>query len=67
MAFVLSLAYGIAFLWLFAGLSTVVGVALPTKNAFVTLMAPTLLTLGFAIGLNGGMAGTDLPAQVFRN
>ena len=46
--------------------STVVGVALPTKNAYVMSMAPTLLRLGFAMGLNGGVAGMDLPPHVFR-
>ena len=55
----LSLAYGIAFLWLFVGLSAVIGVALSPRSAFVAVMVLTLLTLGLAIGLNSGVAGLD--------
>lgn len=55
----LSLAYGSAFLWLFVGVSAVVGAALPAQSAFVTVMALTLLTLGIGVGISGGIARTD--------
>jgi two-component system sensor histidine kinase DesK len=55
----LSLAYGSAFLWLFVGASAVAGVALSTRNAFVAVLALTLLTLGLSVGISGGLASTD--------
>jgi two-component system, NarL family, sensor histidine kinase DesK len=55
----LSLAYGSAFLWLFVGLSAVIGTSLPARNAFWTTMALTLLTLGLGVWLSGGLAQTD--------
>ncbi|CAG0934675.1 two-component system, NarL family, sensor histidine kinase DesK [Thermoflexales bacterium] len=55
----LSLIYGSAFLWLFVGVSAVAGVALSARNAFIMVMALTLLTLGLSIWVNGGLANTD--------
>jgi len=53
----LSLAYGNAFLWLFVGVSGVVGVVFPgLRSAFVAVVVLTLLTLGLGIGLSGGLA-----------
>jgi two-component system sensor histidine kinase DesK len=55
----LSLAYGASFLWLFVGLSAMVGVALPARPAFVAVMGTTLLTLGVGIALSGGVTQAD--------
>lgn len=55
----LSLAYGSAFLWLFIGVSGVVGIVLPAYSAFVSVVALTLLTLAIGVGLSGGIARTD--------
>jgi two-component system, NarL family, sensor histidine kinase DesK len=54
-----SLAYGGAFLWLFVGLSAVIGTALPARRAFWLTMALTLLTLGLGVWLSGGFTQTD--------
>jgi two-component system sensor histidine kinase DesK len=54
-----SLAYGSAFLWLFVGLSAVIGTALPARRAFWLTMALTLLTLGLGVWLSGGFTQTD--------
>lgn len=55
----LSLIYGSAFLWLFVGLSAVVGVVLPARGAFIAVMALTLLTFGLGVALSGGVLRTD--------
>jgi two-component system sensor histidine kinase DesK len=55
----LSLAYGGVFLWLFVGISAVVGIALPAYSAFVAVMALTLLTLALGVGISGGITMTD--------
>jgi two-component system, NarL family, sensor histidine kinase DesK len=59
LALTLSLAFGSAFLWLFVGLSAVIGKALPARHAFWLTMALTLLTLGLGVWLSGGLAQTD--------
>ncbi len=59
LALSLSLTYGSAFLWLFVGVSAVAGVALSVRNAIVTVMILTLLTLGVSVWINEGVAGTD--------
>ncbi len=56
---VLSLAYGGSFLWLFVGLSAMVGVMLPPQPAFVAVMILTLLTIGAGVVLSGGVARAD--------
>ena len=58
MVLTLSLLYGSAFLWLFVGLSAIVGVTLPAGSAFIVTVILTLLTLGLSLGL-GGIAGAD--------
>ncbi|MCL4258969.1 MAG: hypothetical protein KJZ53_10645, partial [Anaerolineales bacterium] len=55
----LSLAYGSAFLWLFVGVSAVIGIALPAHSAFGAVVVLTLLTLAIGVGLSGGIAKTD--------
>jgi two-component system, NarL family, sensor histidine kinase DesK len=55
----LSRVYGGAFLWLFVGVSAIVGVALPARAAFIAVMALTLLTLGAGVAIHGGLTQTD--------
>ncbi len=55
----LSLLYGLAFLWLLVGVSAVAGVALSARDAFISVMALTLVTLGVGVWLSGGIAQTD--------
>jgi two-component system, NarL family, sensor histidine kinase DesK len=55
----LSLAYGIAFLWLLIGVSAMAGVLLPPWSAFVAVMVLTLLTLGMSVSSAGGIGATD--------
>ena len=55
----LSLAYGSAFLWLFVGLSAVVGIVLPAYSAFGAVIGLTLLTLTIGVGISGSIARTD--------
>jgi two-component system sensor histidine kinase DesK len=55
----LSAGNGTAFLWLFVGVSAIVGVVLPARDAFVGVMALTLITLGASIAISGGLAQTD--------
>lgn len=59
LVFCLILFYGSAFLWLFVGVSAVIGVALPARNAFVMVMGLTLLTLSLGVGMSGGLMRTD--------
>lgn len=59
LALVLTLVYGIAFLWLFVGVSAVAGVTRSPAHAFWIVMLLTLLTLGMGIALEGGLAQTD--------
>ena len=51
--------YGSPFLWLLVGVSAVIGVALPAREAFITVMGLTLLTLGLGVWLSGGLRTTD--------
>jgi two-component system sensor histidine kinase DesK len=55
----LSLIYSSAFLWLFVGVSAMVGIALPAGGAFIAVVALTLLTLGVSVGIGGGIAGSN--------
>lgn len=55
----LSLIYGSTFLWLFVGVSAMIGIALPAGGAFIAVVALTLLTLGISVGIGGGIAGSD--------
>ncbi|HEU5098017.1 MAG TPA: histidine kinase, partial [Roseiflexaceae bacterium] len=55
----LSLAYGSTFLWLLVGVSAMAGVLLSPRGAFLAVMALTLLTLGCAVGIAGGLNAAD--------
>jgi two-component system sensor histidine kinase DesK len=59
LALVLSLAYGSSFLWLLVGVSAMAGVLLPARSAFMVVMVLTLLTLGSAVGMAGGLNAAD--------
>ena len=52
----LSVIYGGSFLWLFIGVSAIAGITLSFRNASIVVMSLTLLTLGIAIGISGGLA-----------
>ena len=56
---VLSLVYGLPFLWLFIGVSAIAGVLLPMRIAFAGIVLFTLLPLFITIGVKGGIAGVD--------
>jgi two-component system, NarL family, sensor histidine kinase DesK len=56
---VLSLVDGSAFLWLYIGVGAIAGVTLPARSAFVAVILLTLLTLGVAVGLSGGVIQVD--------
>lgn len=56
---VLSLAYGSSFLWLLVGISAMAGVLLPARSAFMVVMVLTLLTLGSAVVMAGGLDAAD--------
>lgn len=55
----LTLAYGIAFLWLYIGVSAMAGVTLSVWRAFWVVMALTLLTLFTSVGMSGGIVVSD--------
>lgn len=55
----LTMAYGNTFLWLYVGVSAIVGVTLSFWSAFWVVMALTLLTLFASIGISGGIATSD--------
>ena len=55
----LSLLYGLAFLWLFIGVSAIAGVTLPMRSAFVAIVIFTLLPLGISVGTTGSLARVD--------
>ncbi len=59
LALTLSLVYSSAFLWLFVGISAMVGIALPAGGAFIIVVVLTLLALGVSVGMSGGIAGSD--------
>jgi two-component system sensor histidine kinase DesK len=55
----LSLADGGAFLWLFIGVGAIAGVTLPARSGFIAVILLTLLTLGVAVMLSGGVKQAD--------
>ncbi len=55
----LSMVYDSAFLWLFVGVSAVMGIILPAYSAFGAVVVLTLLTLAIGVGLSGGITRTD--------
>jgi len=52
----LSLTYGLAFLWLFIGLSGIAGVILPVRRAFLAIVILMFLPLVSSVGTTGGVA-----------
>jgi len=56
---VLSLTYGLAFLWLFIGVSGIAGVLLPVRRAFVTVTILIFLPLVISVGVTGSIALVD--------
>ena len=56
---VLSLIYGLAFLWLFIGVSAIAGVLLPVRRAFVVVNILIFLPLVISIGVTGSIASVD--------
>jgi two-component system sensor histidine kinase DesK len=56
---VFSQTYGSSFLWLLVGVSAMAGVLLSPRGAFLTVMVLTLLTLGSAVGMAGGLIAAD--------
>jgi two-component system, NarL family, sensor histidine kinase DesK len=56
---VLSLTYGLAFLWLFIGASGIAGVLLPANRAFVAVNILIFLTLVISILIIGSIASVD--------
>src|SRR5262249_10825583 len=56
---VLSLTYGLAFLWLFIGVSAIAGVLLPVRPAFVVIAVLIFLPLVITLWITGGVAAVD--------
>ncbi len=56
---VLSLVYGLAFLWLFIGVSAIAGVLLPIRRAIVVVTVLIFLPLVISVGITGGVASVD--------
>src|SRR6266581_1535431 len=56
---VLSLTYGLAFLWLFIGVSAIAGVLLPVRLAFVAVTFLIFLPLVISLGTTGGITKVD--------
>jgi two-component system sensor histidine kinase DesK len=56
---VFSLTYGLAFLWLFIGVSAIAGVLLPVRRAFVVVIILILLPLVISIGVSGSIDSVD--------
>jgi two-component system, NarL family, sensor histidine kinase DesK len=55
----LSLTYGLAFLWLFIGVSAIAGVVLPVRRAFVAVTILIFLPLVISLGVTGSIASVD--------
>jgi len=55
----LSLVYGLAFLWLFIGVSAIAGILLPVRSAFLVVTILILLPLIISVGTSGGVARVD--------
>src|SRR6266567_3009067 len=55
----LSLIYGLAFLWLFIGVSAIAGVLLPVRGAFLAVTILIFLPLVISIGTSGSVARVD--------
>ncbi len=56
---VLSLTYGLAFLWLFIGVSAIAGVLLPIRRAIVVVTVLIFLPLVISVGKTGSVISVD--------
>jgi two-component system, NarL family, sensor histidine kinase DesK len=59
LALVFSLVDGLAWLWLFIGVSAIAGVLLPMRRAFAVIVLLTLFSLVLTVARNGGVTGVD--------
>jgi len=64
LALVLSLTYGLSFLWLFIGVSPVAGVLFPLRSAFVVVSLLMFLPPVISVAVNGGIKGVDWPLTI---
>ena len=64
LALVMSLSYGLSFLWLFVGVGACAGVLLPLRSAFVVVSLLMFSPLVISVILAGGIAGVDWPATI---
>ncbi len=55
----LSLTYGLAFLWLFIGVSAIAGVLLPVRGALLAVAVLIFLPLVISVGTTGGVMKVD--------
>ena len=60
----LSLTYGLAFLWLFIGVSACVGVILPSISAFVVVSLLMVLPVAISLITQGSFARVDWPLTI---
>ncbi len=56
---VFSLADGLAWLWLFIGVSAIAGILLPMRSAFAVIVLLTLFSLVLTVVSHGGVTGID--------
>ncbi len=55
----LSIINGSSFLWLFIGVSAIAGMTLSFRNASISVMGLTLLTVAFNVGIDGSIASAN--------
>lgn len=59
LALVFSLTDGLAWLWLFIGVSAIAGILLPMRRAFAVVVLLTLFSLVLTVVRQGGITGVD--------
>ena len=59
LALLFSLLYGLAWLWLFIGVSAMAGLLLPMRPAFAVIVLLTLFPLVLTLTMHGGVTGVD--------
>ena len=59
LALVFSLTDGLAWLWLFIGVSAIAGILLPMRRAFAVIVLLTLFSLVLTVVRQGGVTGVD--------
>lgn len=64
LALVLSLTYGLSFLWLFIGVSAIAGVLFPLRSAFVVVTLLMFFPPAISMAMNGGIKGVDWPITI---